>query len=46
MVQNCVDFLDGKEPIASTLDDGIEAIKIIEKIGSSDGSVLHLKRNN
>ncbi len=37
MVQNCVDFLDGKLPIASALKDGIEALKIIERIIESAG---------
>lgn len=32
MVKNCVDFLDGKKTIASTLDDGIEALMPVEEI--------------
>ena len=32
MVRHCVDFLDGKTELESTLDDGIEALRCVEKI--------------
>ncbi len=32
MIQNAVDFLDGKEKLFSTVDDGIETLKILELI--------------
>ena len=32
MVQNAVDFLDGKEPLGSTLENGMNVLKLIEEI--------------
>lgn len=34
MVQNAVDFLDGKAKLGSTIDDGIETLKTLEEIKS------------
>ena len=35
MVQNAVDFLDGKEPLRSTIQTGISTLKILESIKES-----------
>ena len=32
MVQNCVDFLDGKSTLRASLDDGVESIRVLEGI--------------
>ena len=32
MVENCVNYLDGKEELTSTLDDGIDVIKVLYDI--------------
>lgn len=37
MVRNCADFLEGKSGLASTLDDGIEAMSVIEEIAKAAG---------
>lgn len=38
MTANCADFLDGKSKLSSTLDDGIEAMRIVETIAKKAGS--------
>ena len=32
MVKNCVDFLDGKSRLISTINDGVKAIEVIYSI--------------